>query len=324
MWNERIAGRRSERMTSRDFNAGEAPPGIGPRSLDTSRSALRAILVRETATIVPGVANALTARLAAQAGFECCFVTGAGVANTQFGLPDVGLISMTEVDYEATRIIDAVDLPVIVDADTGYGGPLSVMRTVHTFERSGAAAIQIEDQVSPKRCGHFDGQTLVDVEEMVAKIHAARHARSDPELVIIARTDACAVEGLDQALARASRYVDAGADAIFVEAPQTLEELCRIPTELPDVPIIVNVVEGGKTPQLPADELEALGYRIVLHANLLLRVTVRAAQSALSYLHENRETAGLTDRMITWEERQRLVNLKAFDDLEYDLRQGVT
>jgi 2,3-dimethylmalate lyase len=268
------------------------------------------------------VANALTARLAEQAGFECCFVTGAGLANTQFGLPDVGLLSMTEVDYEAARIIDAVSVPVIVDADAGYGGPLSVMRTVHALERSGAAAVQIEDQASPKRCGHFDGQTLVDVEEMVAKIRAAVHARSDPEFAIIARTDARAVEGLDQALARGSRYVEAGADVIFVEAPQTVDELRRIPSELPGVPMMVNIVEGGKTPQLPAAELEALGYRLVLHANLLLRVTVHAARDALSYLRDNGESTGLTDRMITWDERQSLVNLKDFDDLEDDLRGG--
>ena len=309
-------------MRSSDSDPFQVPPGVGPRSLDTGRATLRAILARDTTTVVPGVTNALTARLAEQAGFECCFVTGAGVANTQFGLPDVGLLSMTEVDYEATRVVDAVSIPVIVDADTGYGGPLSVMRTVHSLERSGAAAIQIEDQASPKRCGHFDGQTLVDVEEMVAKIRAARHARSDPDFAIIARTDARAVEGLDQALARSSRYIDAGADVIFVEAPQTVDELRRIPSELPGVPMMINIVEGGKTPQLPAAELEAMGFRLVLHANLLLRVTVHAAQHALSYLRDNGESAGLTDRMITWEERQSLVNLKDFDDLEDDLRRG--
>ena len=252
----------------------------------------------------------------------CALSLGPVLANSQFGMPDVGLVSLTEVEQEASRIIDAVDIPVIVDADTGFGGPLSVMRTVHLLERAGASAIQIEDQESPKRCGHFDGHTLVPVDEMLAKIEAVRRARSDPNFAIIARTDARAVEGMNEALARARKYVDAGADAIFVEAPRSVEELERIPRELPDVPLLVNIVEGGKTPQLPAAELEQMGYRLVLHANLLLRITMHAAREALQYLHTNGESEGLVDRMLSWQDRQSLVGLESFDALEDNLRGG--
>lgn len=292
------------------------PRGVGGPPAPSRSATLRSLLERPQATIVVGAVNALSARLVERAGFECCFVTGAGLANSQFGLPDIGLVSMTEVVEEAARICDAVDIPVIVDADTGFGGPLSVMRTVHLLEKAGAAAVQIEDQAMPKRCGHFAGQRLVEPAEMLARIDAALSARSDPDLVLIARTDARSVLGFEEAITRARLYADAGADVIFVEAPRTVEELRAIPAELGGTPALLNVVEGGKTPQLPREELHDIGYRLILHANLLLRVMLKAGEDALAHLFEHGDSAELGDRVLGWAERQALVDLERFDDLE--------
>ncbi|MCY3785877.1 MAG: oxaloacetate decarboxylase [bacterium] len=295
---------------------GGIPRGVGGPPIPSRCAALRALLARPQATVVVGAVNALSARLVERAGFDCCFVTGAGLANSQFGLPDLGLVSMTEVVTEAAKICDAVDIPVIVDADTGFGGPLSVMRTVHLLEKAGAAAVQIEDQAMPKRCGHFAGQRLVAPAEMLSRIDAALSARGDPDLVLIARTDARSVLGFDEAIRRARLYADAGADVIFVEAPRTVEELRRIPTESGGAPVLLNVVEGGKTPQLPLDELQEMGYRLVLHANLLLRVMLKAGEDALAHLYEHGDSAELGDRVLGWAQRQALVDLERFDDLE--------
>lgn len=295
------------------------PPGLGGPSRDDRPRRLHELLHGARAVIVPGVVDALGARLVEQAGFAACYVTGAGIANAQLGLPDVGLLSLSETADYVARIADATSLPVIADADTGFGGPISVMRTVHLYERAGAAGIQIEDQVIPKRCGHFSGKRLVSTEEMLAKIDAARLARRNPHFAIIARTDARAVLGFEAALERARAYANAGADAIFVEAPESVEELRRIPRELGSVPLVVNIVEGGLTPQLPASELEALGYRVILHANLLLRAMLRAGQQALAYLREHGESDGLQERIVSWQERQALVNLEQVDALEDQL-----
>ena len=299
-----------------DSETGGIPRGVGGPAAPSRCAALRSLLDRPQATIVVGAANALSARLAERAGFDCCFVTGAGLANAQFGLPDIGLVSMTEVVEEAARICDAVDIPVIVDADTGFGGPLSVMRTVHLLEKAGAAAVQIEDQAMPKRCGHFAGQRLVEPAEMLARIDAALSARADPDLVLVARTDARSVLGFEEAIRRARLYAEAGADVIFVEAPRTVEELRRIPAELTGTPVLLNVVEGGRTPQLPREELREMGYRLVLHANLLLRVMLKAGEDALAHLYEHGDSVELSDRVLGWAERQALVDLERFDDLE--------
>ena len=292
------------------------PRGVGGSPTLSGRAALRSLLDGPDATIVVGAANALSARLVERAGFACCFVTGAGVANAQFGLPDIGLVSMTELVEEAARICDAVDIPVIVDADTGFGGPLSVMRTVHLLEKAGAAAVQIEDQAMPKRCGHFAGQRLVEPGEMLARIDAALSARADPDLVLIARTDARSVLGFEEAIDRARHYAEAGADVIFLEAPRTVEELRRIPAELAGTAVLLNVVEGGKTPQLPLEELRDMGYRLILHANLLLRVMLKAGEDALAHLYEHGDSTDLGERVLGWEQRQALVDLERFDDLE--------
>lgn len=250
-----------------------------------------------------------------------CYVTGAGIANTQFGVPDVGLVALPDVAEVARRIVDATTLPVLIDGDTGHGGPLSVMRTVRMFERAGVAGLHIEDQTVPKRCGHFDGKGLVSVEEAVAKLEAARMARSDPDFVIVMRTDARTVEGFQAAIERGRIFAAAGADAVFVESPLSVEELRRIPQEIVGVPLIANVVEGGRTPELSVAELDALGYRVVIHANLMLRVMAKAAQSALAHLREHGETQSLSEQMLTWQERQNLVHLEELDSLEDVLRE---
>jgi methylisocitrate lyase len=278
-------------------------------------SKLRARLAQSRILVVPGAFDALTARTIEQAGFEAVYATGAGFANAALAVPDLGLTSMSEVVEHTRRLVDAVDIPVIVDADTGYGNALNVLRTVRELERAGAAAIQIEDQVSPKRCGHFEGKEIVSVGEMVSKIAAAIHARGDPDLVIIARTDALAIEGLDETIARARAYAQAGADVIFVEAPRTMDELRVLPGSIA-APLLANMVEGGKTPLLGADELEALGYRVVIFANTALRVAVKAVQDALRELRATGSTRALIERMVGWEERQELVGLPAYQALE--------
>ena len=297
-----------------------APPGVGGR-LDAAarRRRLRELLATAAPLVLPGASDALGARLIERAGFGAVYATGAGIANAQFGVPDIGLISLGEIVEQVERIVDATDRPVVVDGDTGHGGPLSVMRTVHLLERAGAAAVQLEDQRMPKRCGHFDGHELVDCAEMVAKIHAARQARCDTgrtATVLVARTDARGVHGLDEALRRGHAYLDAGADALFVEAPRGADELARIGAEFRGTPLVANVVEGGKTEPMSVAELGELGFSIVLYANFLMRAMALAGQQALAYLAEHGETEGYTDRILPWAQRQDLVGLPAFADLD--------
>lgn len=266
--------------------------------------------------IVPGVTDAIGARLVERSQFEACYVTGAGIANAQHGLPDIGIVSMAEAVSHVNQIANATSLPLLVDIDNGYGGPLAVLRAVRLFEDAGAAAIQIEDQTSPKRCGHFDTHSLVTAGEMQAKIDAAARARQDPNLIIIARTDAYGVEGVEQSIRRSRLYVETGADALFVEAPASREDLRRIGAELAGVPLIVNVVEGGKTPELPVSELGDLGYKIALFANFLLRRMLKAGESGLEHLRETGETLSLANEMLSWDERQELVGLSTYSALE--------
>ena len=301
-----------------DSRGFEVPGGLGSGGAGAARR-LRGLLSGPDILILPGVADALCARLVERAGFGACFVTGAGFANASFGFPDVGLVTMSEIVDQVGRISDSVSIPVVADADNGYGGALSVMRTVRALERAGAAGIQLEDQPIPKRCGHFADKDLVSLEDMLAKVHAARAARTNPDTIIIGRTDAVAVEGFDRAIERARAFRDAGVDAVFVEAPTSRAQLERIPQEIGDVPLVVNIVEGGRTPQLPAAELAAMGYKIVLYANMLLRVTVKAAAGALEHLASHGDSSGLADRMVTWDERQELVDLAGFDALDGEL-----
>jgi 2-methylisocitrate lyase-like PEP mutase family enzyme len=284
----------------------------------SSRRRLRELLAGDEVLIVPGVTSVLHALLAERSGMPAVFTTGAGIANADFGLPDLGLTTMTEVVLANDRISRAISLPVIADADTGYGNHLNVMRTVEELERAGVAAIVLEDQVAPKKCGHFSGKAIVSTEEMVQKLVAARRARRDEDLVLVARTDAIAVGGVDEAVARAQAYARAGADVIFVEAPRSVEELAEIPRRV-DAPLLVNMVEGGATPLRDARELGEMGYRIVLYANLAMRTGAWAVDQAFRGLLEDGSSDRSLDRMLTWEERQGLVGLDDWRDLEADI-----
>lgn len=290
--------------------------GVGPApSAHERRVRLRAAIHAGT-VVLPGATDAMGVRLIERAGFSAAYATGAGLANAQHGVPDVGLISLAEVADHAARLADATHLPLVVDADTGFGGPVAAMRTARLLERSGAAAIQLEDQEMPKRCGHFDSHTLIPAEHMQAKLVAVRQALEDESTVVIARTDARSVHDIDEAIRRARLYVEAGADVIFVEAPRTVDELRRVGQELSGTPLVVNVVEGGKTPELSLDAYRELGFGIVLFANFLMRCMMRAGQEGLAHLREHGETSSWSGRMAGWEERQELFNLPAFQAAE--------
>ncbi len=283
-------------------------------------TALRQRLNKKGILVVPGAQAPLIARVIERGGFEAVYATGAGIANLQLGLPDIGLATMTEVLETVTRIVDVTSLPVIADIDNGYGNPLNTYRSVLEFSKAGVAAIQIEDQSYPKRCGHFEGKSLISGQEMVAKIHAARDGSLDSDLVIIGRTDAIAVEGFASALERARIYGEAGADLIFVEAPTSLEQLSAVPKSV-GFPVVANMVEGGKTPLVSATQLEAMGYSVVLFANATLKAAIRGIQRLLEGLTTYGSTGVLADEMIETEVRNELTFLRQFELLEskYDV-----
>jgi 2-methylisocitrate lyase-like PEP mutase family enzyme len=263
--------------------------------------------------VVPGAVNALTARIVEDEGLDAVYVTGAGISNTFLGAPDLGFLSLTELASHVSAMRQAVDLPLIVDADTGFGNAVNVCRTVQVLERAGADAIQLEDQTFPKRCGHFAGKDVIDRNEMVAKIRAAVDTREDEALVVIARTDARAVLGLDEAVDRANAYREAGADAVFVEAPRSVGEMATI-AEKVSGPQVINIVSGGVTPALPVGELEKLGFSIALFANLPLLASIHAVQNVLGKL---RSGGSAYDGLLsTWDERQRLVGLPKYAELQ--------
>jgi 2-methylisocitrate lyase-like PEP mutase family enzyme len=265
--------------------------------------------------ILPGAPNALTARVVEEAGFDAVYVSGAGLTNTYLGMPDLGLLSLTELAAHVAAIADTVSIPLVVDADTGFGNALNVQRTVRMLERAGAAAIQLEDQVSPKKCGHFAGKDVVSQAEMVGKVKAAVDARADEDLIVIARTDALATEGFDAALERVAAYQEAGADVLFVEAPRETEQMAEIAKRVPGVHM-ANMVEGGLTPILSREELGASGFRIALYANAAMRGAVAGMRNVLGHLAEHGDTREATDLMISWSDRQALVRKPEFDLLE--------
>jgi 2-methylisocitrate lyase-like PEP mutase family enzyme len=279
-----------------------------------ARVRLKQLVEQRNALLVPGAANALNARIIEDLGFEAAYLTGAGLANTYLGMPDLGLVTVTELAETAARITDVCSLPLIVDIDTGFGNSLNVHRTVKLLERSGAAALQLEDQIFPKKCGHFSGKGVVPLPEMISKIHAALDARQDQNLLLIARTDARAVEGFEQALERAHAMAEAGADIIFVEAPESVEELRAI-AQLP-APQLANLVIGGRTPLLPINELRELGFAVALYANAALQATIRAVQDVLGHLKEQGSLSGAEEKLASFSERQRVVAKEAFDALE--------
>jgi 2-methylisocitrate lyase-like PEP mutase family enzyme len=263
---------------------------------------LKARLARRPVLLAPGVCDPLTALIAAQAGAEALYLSGAAIAYTRLGRPDIGLVGMSEVADVIAQVRDRVGLPLIVDADTGYGNALNMQRTMRAFERAGASALQIEDQSFPKRCGHLQEKRLVPAREMVGKISAAVDARANAETLVIARTDAVAVEGLEAALDRARLYAEAGADALFVEAPGSLDQLRAVPAALGGgLPLMANMVEGGRTPVRDAAELEAMGYALVIFPGGIVRAMARAAQDFYGALLRDGTTDAFRNRMFDFD-----------------------
>ncbi|NHR03586.1 oxaloacetate decarboxylase [Chromobacterium haemolyticum] len=280
-----------------------------------SKHVLRSLIASRSGLLVPGAYNALSARIVEDLGFGALYLTGAGLTNMQLGLPDLGFVGLKEVADQTAAIRDAVSIPVIVDADTGFGNALNVRRAVRVLERAGADAIQLEDQVLPKKCGHFAGQNLISAAEMCGKLQAAADARQDENLLIIARTDACAVDGIDAAIERAGRYAEAGADVLFIEAVRELDDIRRLPA-LFDRPLLMNIVIGGKTPALSAADLKELGYGLVLYANAALQGAVLGMQRALGALARNGILQEDPQLVTPFAERQRLVNKPLYDELD--------
>lgn len=283
--------------------------------MSDSRKTLRALAEARRAALLPGAFNALSARLIEDLGFEAVYITGAGVTNMSLGLPDQGFMGLAEIVEHTQRIRDAVRIPLIVDADTGFGNAVNVYHAVRQLERAGADCVQLEDQTSPKRCGHFNGKDVVDTEEMLGKIRAAVDARRDSGLLVMARTDAAAVHGYEAAVERAARFAEAGADILFVEALTEADQVRALPGLL-DRPLLMNLVLGGKTPVLPREELAAVGYGFVLYANAALQAAVAGMTRALTQLRERGELAEDPALVAPFAERQRLVNKPAWDELE--------
>ncbi|MEH7274041.1 isocitrate lyase/PEP mutase family protein [Neobacillus vireti] len=274
-------------------------------------------LLREPGSfILPGAYDAMSAKLIEETGFKAIYATGAGISNAQLGWADVGLTSLKEVVDIVARMADVTNVPIVVDGDTGFGNAINVIRTVKEFERAGVAAIQMEDQVSPKKCGHFNGKDVISKEEMVGKIKAALDARKDENLAIMARTDAIATNGLEDAIDRAFAYYEAGADIIFVEAPNTIEELRQITSSLKGIPQVINLVEGGKTPLISLKEAEEIGFKIMLCANTALRSAIKGITESLRILKEEGSQENLLPLICTWEERQSLFKLDQIKEWE--------
>lgn len=280
----------------------------------TPRQALRALIDSPGYTVVPGAYDPLTARLVQNAGFAAVYLTGGGYSRAS-GYPDLGLLSLTENVLHIGRTCDTVDIPVIADMDTGNGNALNVVRTVREYEKAGVAGFHLEDQVSPKKCGHYEGKELVGAAEMVGKIRAAVDTRRDPDMVIIARSDARAVEGYQATIDRLNAYLEAGADVGFFEAPQSVEEMERIPACL-SKPALVNIFEGGKTPSVPAARLEQMGFRIGIYPSQTHRAAIFAANEVLAVLKRDGDTVAIEHRLASFADREVAVDSKRWRDLE--------
>lgn len=273
-------------------------------------TALRKLISRGSYIVVPGAYDVLSSKILEAAGFDALYLTGYGASASLLGAPDVGLLSMTEMLNHAFRMTNCISIPLICDIDNGYGNALNVIRAVRSFEKAGVAAIQLEDQVLPKRCGHMNGKQVIPCKEMVNKIKAAVDTRIDQDLVIIARTDARAVYGLENALERAQAYVDAGADVIFVEAPHSKEEMIIIRDRI-KVPLLANMIEEGKTPLLSAEELSEIGYEIVIYPLSTLYTSSFAIKKLAAYLKEQNTTKGF-DNILTFSEFNNIVDLEKY------------
>ena len=284
-------------------------------TLADRRRRFREQMNRREAMIVPGAGNALTARVIADRQFEAVYVTGAGIANTYLGTPDIGLVTLTELAATVSTIAEICQLPLVVDIDTGFGNAINTRRTVRLIERAGGFAMQIEDQVFPKKCGHFSGKAVIPVEEALSKIKAAVDAREDENTMIIARTDARAIDGIEAALDRAEAFIEAGADMTFVEAPRSEAEMEMITKRL-SVPQVANMVVGGKTPLTPQARLVELGFSLILYANTPLQAAMRAMTDVLNALKLDGDVSNVIDRLADFDERQRLVDKASYDALE--------
>ena len=276
----------------------------------------RALLERPGCIVAPGVADALAARLVALEGFDAVYMTGFGTSLTRLGMPDVGLLTQTEMVDNAARIVDASGLPVIADADTGYGNPINTRRTIRDYERAGVAGVHIEDQVWPKRCGHLAGKRVIPTAEMVAKVRAACDARVDADFVVIARCDAIAVEGLEAALERGARYREAGADMLFIEAPVGRAEVERVAQHFRGVPLLYNMASSGKTPDLPADELGRLGFKLAIYPNWVILAAIPAMQAVLRELKAKGSIADVRGRVATFKQFTDIAGLPEIQRLE--------
>jgi 2,3-dimethylmalate lyase len=282
---------------------------------------LRALLAGGGPVVAPGAYDALSARLVEQAGFDVVYMTGFGTTASLIGRPDVGLLTGSEMVDNARRIVAAVDVPVIADADTGYGNAINVVRTVQLYEQAGVAGLHLEDQVNPKKCGHMSGKAVIDADEMAGKIRAAVAARRDPDLLLIARTDAAAVEGLDAAIARARVYADAGADVLFVEAPTSEADIARVATELSGVaPLVFNWAEGGRTPAIPLDRIAELGFSLVLYPIGTLLAATAGIRSLLETLRADGTPVAAMPGLPTFGGFTDLIGLPEIHDLETRFR----
>jgi len=278
-------------------------------------TALRRLLAGPDPIMAPGVADALNARLVTRQGFEAIYMTGSGTTAVRLGMPDVGLLTMSEMVDNAGRIADASGLPLIADADTGYGGPINVRRTIRAFEAAGVAGVHIEDQQWPKRCGHLAGKTLIDENEMASKVQAAVDARRDSDFVIIARTDALSVEGFERALERGKVYEEAGADVIFIESPTTMEELTAIPKHF-EIPTLLNHGSSGKTPYLTVDEMRNVGFKIAIYPNFVILAAIRAVERTLAELKSTGSVKGLLNEVASFTDMVELVGMREIQELE--------
>jgi 2-methylisocitrate lyase-like PEP mutase family enzyme len=280
-----------------------------------SRQLLKQLFKRDRLLVAPGCFDGLSARLVEEAGFEAAYLSGGAVARSM-GIPDIGLVTMSEVIDRAAQVVAAVKIPIIADADTGYGNAVNLVRSVREFERTGVAAIHIEDQITPKRCGHLDGKEVIPLAEMEKKLQAALANRSDPDFSIIARTDARGVHGFDDAIRRGRAFAELGVDAVFVEAPQSEAELEEIPRALANVPLLVNVFKGGKTPMLPVERLQQMGYRIAIYPSETQRAAIHAMRQALGLLKREGTTEKMDDALTTFKERDKVVGLDEWQQLE--------
>lgn len=287
----------------------------------TKGNRLRELLSRQGILALPGLYDCVSALIAEKAGFEAAFTSGFSISASMLGKPDFGYLTGTEMLWSVSRIIKSVEIPVIADIDTGYGSPLNVIHTVEEIVRAGAGGIIIEDQEWPKKCGHFEGKRVIPMKEHVEKIKAAVHARGESGLVIVGRTDSRASHGLDDAIKRGHEYLKAGADIIFVEAPQSEEELKEVASAFAGVPLLANMVEGGKTPFLGTEELEQMGYKIVVYGLSGMFSAAKAMQSCLSYLRENGTTKGYGN-MLEFKEFEAVIGTENYRELEARFKTG--